>query len=118
MKPAAPLVWRSWALLLVVGWLLAACTLIQPYREIFGSWRAEQLSIGGIGLSVSPSLQFEAGRAVIGGRPTKVESYSREGNRVTVQLEGALSLNFEMQGKDAMILEVPLVGKVRYTRVP
>jgi hypothetical protein len=110
---------RAIALMLGASAILvvAGCDLGQPYRDIFGTWRADQLTVGGVGIPIAPNMEFDSGKAVIAGTALPVESYSREGERITVHLKGAPSLTFEMQGKDVMAIEVPLIGKTRYTRV-
>ena len=93
------------------------CSLIDAHRAIYGRWRAEQLSFAGISIPLAPSMEFERDKAVIGDAPTVIESYARDGDRITVHLKGGPSLTFLMQGSDAMTIDVPLFGKMRYTRV-
>lgn len=100
------------AVLLVTG-----CSLVESHRAIYGRWRAEPMSFAGISIPIAPSIEFARDKAVIGEGASEVESYARDGDRITVHLKGGPSLTFEMQGSEAMTFEVPVVGKVRYTRV-
>ena len=103
--------------LLSIVFITSGCSLIEPYREIFGRWRSDQLSFAGIKIPIAPIMVFEQGKAEIGDSIAEVVSYSRQGNLITVNLKDGTSLIFEMLGKDAMTIEVPILGKMHYSRV-
>jgi hypothetical protein len=109
------LTWRTlWLAWLVV--LMGGCSLVEPHREIYGRWRAQQLSLAGIAIPVAPNMDFSAHQVTLDDKPIEVDSYSKQEKRITVHLKSSISLTFEMEGSDAMTIELPLVGRIRYTR--
>lgn len=100
-----------------VGLGVAACSLIEAHRDIYGRWRSEGISLAGISIPLAPSMEFSREAVTMDGKAQPVDGYRREGNRITVMMRGSAALTFDMEGSDAMTIDVPLLGKLRYTRV-
>lgn len=84
---------------------------------IYGKWRSERLSFGGIAIPVAPFMEFKRKEAVIDGERVAVDDYEVDGPRVTVHLQGAPSLTFLRESEDKMSIELPILGKILYSRV-
>ncbi len=62
-------------------------------------------------------MEFERSKAVIGDAQSEVTAYAIKGNRITVHLKGDSSFTFEIINRNSMTIDVPILGKVRYTRI-
>ncbi len=102
-----------------------ACLLImaaggcsfESHREIYGRWRSSQLSLAGIAIPVAPSMEFSAHQVIVGDKSMEIDSYEIRDTRFVVNLKGSVSLTFEMDGNDAMLIELPLIGRIKYIRI-
>ncbi len=97
--------------------LISACSLIDAHRDIYGTWRAEKLEFAGIAIPFAPTIEFRREKVVIDGKVQGVESYEKIGNLITVHLKDSASLTFEMLTKSSMILDVLLIGKIKYAKI-
>lgn len=96
----------------------SACDLIEPQRVIYGKWQAEHLSIAGIGLPISPMIEFRPKEMVIGDSPSEVQNYVKKENTITVTLKSGVTVNFTVVDHNTLTVDAPILGKVTYTRMP
>ena len=100
----------------------AILEVIDAQSDIYGNWRAEQLSIGGLGLPIAPSLEFTREHVVLEGKITRAEKYevrekSEQNPRsITIHLADGPSLTFDMIDSETMSFKLP-VGAVKYKKV-
>lgn len=62
-------------------------------------------------------MEFAPSKAMIDGEVVAVDGYEKHGHLITVHLQSSASLTFEFDGKDNMIIQVPIVGPMKYARV-
>jgi hypothetical protein len=100
----------------------AILELIDAQSDIYGNWRAEEVSVGGVGLSLAPSLEFTREHIVLGGEITPVARYevmeasSQNPKIVKVHLSSGPSLTFELMDSENMTFKLP-IGAVNYRKV-
>ncbi len=92
--------------------------IIEPHADIYGKWRAEHFTVGGIGLPIGPMLEFGRERFMVDGKTLKVASYEKKDKAYTVYIADGPSLAFELVDRDTLTINLPLVGSVRYRRAP
>ena len=102
----------STALLMAYG-----CDLLDSNRDIYGKWQADKLSIAGIGLPVSPNIEFRPKEAVIDGT-AQPATYSRQDKTLTVTLQSGVSFAFTLQDDKTLSIAVPILGDVTYRKTP
>lgn len=102
---------------LLCGSMLMGCELIDAHRDIYGKWRAEQLSFGGVGLPIGPELEFTREKAVVNGNAVSVQGYEMSASTITVHVSDGPSMTFEMIDKNTMTIAFPVIGKVRYRKL-
>ena len=109
---------RRLALAILVMAPLSACELIDAHRDIYGKWRPEQLSFGGVGLPVGPSLEFSRDMAVVDGKSLPIQGFVKKENVITVHISDGPSLTFEMVDSTTMTISLPVIGKIKYRKMP
>lgn len=105
------------AAIAVVATLLSGCELFDAHREIYGTWRAEQLAFGGVGLPIAPALEFSRQSAVVDGKSLAIQGFDKKDNVITVHVNNGPSMTFEMVDKTTMTISFPLVGKIKYRKI-
>lgn len=93
------------------------CDLLDPNRDLYGQWQADKLTIAGIGLPVSPNIEFRPKEAVIDGTPQPA-SYTRKDKALTVTLQSGVSFEFTLQDDHTLSIAVPILGSVTYRKMP
>jgi len=99
--------------------MLAAtgCSYFDSHSDIYGRWRAEQLTVAGLSIPIAPNIEFSRTHVTLEGVVQEVDSYEKQGNRITVHMKKSASLSFEFQSSREMTFAVPLLGPLKYTKI-
>lgn len=93
------------------------CDLLDPNHDLYGQWQADKLTIAGIGLPVSPNIEFRPETALVDGT-AQAARYTRKDKTLTVTLQSGVSFEFTVQDDHSLSIALPLLGNVTYRKVP
>jgi len=109
---------RATAALLAALTVIGGCSKTEP-PSINGHWRAERVQVQSLVIPIGPELVINDHEIQVPATNLRlpVDHVERHGNNVTVQFAVGLGWTFFVESATRMYIDVPLVGKVAYTRV-
>ncbi|KDB06535.1 hypothetical protein LIG30_4090 [Burkholderia sp. lig30] len=111
---------RSKLAAVLVALVLAGGCSKQPGPSILGHWQAERMSVYSAKLPIGPDIVVsrDAMSLTDSGASLSISKIEAGGDEATVDFAHGIGVTFHFDGADRMYVQVPLIGRVYYRRVP
>lgn len=109
--------WK-WLAYLALAFVMAGCAREDGSR-IIGHWRAERFEMMSLKVPIGPELTISRDTLVAGAEvAVPIAAISQDGSEITLDLPMSFGLTFNLVEDDRMYVDLPLVDRIYYRRVP